>query len=150
MPGYWHRPDETAKTLTPDGWLRTGDGGYIDEDGYIFLTDRLKDVIISGGENIYPMEIENILASHPAVAEVAVIGVPSERWGETVKAIVVLKPGQTAVAGDLIEHCSRSVAAFKRPTSVDFVEALPRNPTGKLLKAVLREKYWQGQKRNIA
>jgi long-chain acyl-CoA synthetase len=150
MPGYWHRPEETAKTLTRDGWLKTGDGGYMNEDGYIFLTDRLKDVIISGGENIYPMEVENVLASHDAVGEVAVIGVPSERWGETVKAIVVLKPGKGSSAADLIEYCGSRLAAYKRPTSVDFVDALPRNPTGKLLKAVLRESYWRDQKRNIA
>jgi long-chain acyl-CoA synthetase len=150
MPEYWHRPEETAKTLTQDGWLKTGDGGYIDEEGYIFLTDRLKDVIISGGENIYPMEVENVLSSHYAVREVAVIGVPSERWGETVKAVVVLKAGTGCSASDLIEYCASRLAPYKRPTSVDFVEALPRNPTGKLLKAVLRETYWRGQKRNIA
>jgi acyl-CoA synthetase (AMP-forming)/AMP-acid ligase II len=150
MPEYWHRPEETAKTLTRDGWLKTGDGGYMDDDGYIFLTDRLKDVIISGGENIYPMEVENVLASHDAVGEVAVIGVPSERWGETVKAIVVLKSGKRSSASDLIEYCASRLAAYKRPTSVDFVDALPRNPTGKLLKAVLRETYWRDQKRNIA
>jgi long-chain acyl-CoA synthetase len=150
MPGYWKRPDETARTMTPDGWLKTGDGGYIDDDGYIFLTDRLKDVIISGGENIYPMEVENVLASHEAVAEVAVIGVPSDRWGETVKAVVVLKSGKKASAADLMEHCRYSLAAYKRPTSVDFVDALPRDPTGKLLKAALRAAYWRDQKRNIA
>jgi long-chain acyl-CoA synthetase len=150
MPEYWHRPEETARTLTPEGWLKTGDGGYMDEEGYIFLTVRLKDVIISGGENIYPTEVENVLASHDAVAEVAVIGVPSERWGETVKAVVVLKPGRRSCASDLIEYCGSRLAAYKRPTSVDFVDALPRNPTGKLLKAVLREAYWHDQKRNIA
>ncbi|MFD2499840.1 hypothetical protein ACFSTI_14665 [Rhizorhabdus histidinilytica] len=143
-------PEATARTITADGWLKTGDGGYIDAEGYIFLTDRLKDVIISGGENVYPTEVENVLASHPAVAEVAVIGVPSERWGETVKAIVALKPGQQATAEELIGYSATLLAGYKRPTSVDFLPALPRNPTGKLLKAVLREPYWQAMQRRIA
>lgn len=150
MLGYYNMPEATARTITADGWLKTGDGGYIDAEGYIFLTDRLKDVIISGGENVYPTEVENVLASHPAVAEVAVIGVPSERWGETVKAIVALKPGQQATAEDLIGYSATLLAGYKRPTSVDFLPALPRNPTGKLLKAVLREPYWQAMQRRIA
>ncbi|MFC3425086.1 long-chain-fatty-acid--CoA ligase [Rhizorhabdus histidinilytica] len=150
MLGYYNMPEATARTITADGWLKTGDGGYIDAEGYIFLTDRLKDVIISGGENVYPTEVENVLASHPAVAEVAVIGVPSERWGETVKAIVALKPGQQATAEELIGYSATLLAGYKRPTSVDFLPALPRNPTGKLLKAVLREPYWQAMQRRIA
>lgn len=150
MLGYYNNPEATARTITSDGWLKTGDGGYIDADGYIFLTDRLKDVIISGGENVYPTEVENVLASHPAVAEVAVIGVPSERWGETVKAIVALKPGQQATAEELIKYSATALAGYKRPTSVDFMPALPRNPTGKLLKAALREPYWQDMQRRIA
>lgn len=150
MLGYFNNPEATARTINPDGWLRTGDGGYIDVDGYIFLTDRLKDVIISGGENVYPTEVENVIASHPAIAEVAVIGVPSDRWGETVKAIVVVKPDHEASAGDVIDFCKQRLAGYKCPTSVDFADALPRNPTGKLLKATLRERYWEGRERRIA
>lgn len=149
MPSYWNRPEETARTITADNWLKTGDGGYIDEDGFIFLTDRLKDVIISGGENVYPTEVENVLSAHPAIAEVAVIGVPSERWGETVKAIAVVKEGASLSADELLQYCKPLLAGYKRPTSVDFVGALPRNPTGKLLKAALREPYWRGQERRI-
>jgi long-chain acyl-CoA synthetase len=149
MLGYWNNPEATARTITPDGWLKTGDGGYIDADGYIFLTDRLKDVIISGGENVYPTEVENVLASHPAVQEVAVIGVPSPKWGETVKAIVAVKKDQSVTAEELIRHCASALAGYKRPTSVEFTDALPRNPTGKLLKAVLRAPYWQGSERRI-
>lgn len=150
MLGYFNNAEATAKTITEDGWLKTGDGGHIDADGYIFLTDRLKDVIISGGENVYPTEVENVLASHPAVAEVAVIGVPSERWGETVKAIVAIKPGHELSAEELIAYSATALAGYKRPTSVDFIDALPRNPTGKLLKAALREPYWQTMQRRIA
>jgi long-chain acyl-CoA synthetase len=149
MLGYWRNPEATARTITPDGWLKTGDGGHIDADGYIFLTDRLKDVIISGGENVYPTEVENVLASHPAVQEVAVIGVPSAKWGETVKAIVAVKDNQSVTAEELIQHCASMLAGYKRPTSVEFTDALPRNPTGKLLKAVLRAPYWQGSERRI-
>jgi acyl-CoA synthetase (AMP-forming)/AMP-acid ligase II len=138
-PGYWHRPQETAATLTPDGWLRTGDAAYADAEGYLFLHDRIKDMIISGGENIYPAEVENALASHPAVADVAVIGVPSERWGETVKAIVVA--GAPVTAEDLIAHARTRLAGYKCPTSVDFVAELPRNASGKILKRVLRESH---------
>jgi acyl-CoA synthetase (AMP-forming)/AMP-acid ligase II len=137
-PGYWHRPEETAATLTPDGWLCTGDAAYVDAEGYLFLHDRIKDMIISGGENIYPAEVENALAAHPAVADVAVIGVPSERWGETVKAIVVAAAPVTAA--DLIAHSRTRLAGYKCPTSVEFVEDLPRNSSGKILKKVLRER----------
>lgn len=150
MLGYWNRPEETAKAFAGDGWMRTGDGGYIDPAGYLFVTDRLKDVIISGGENVYPAEVENVLASHPGVAEVSVIGVPSERWGETVKAVVAIRPGETADAGALIAHARARLAHFKCPTSVDFVDALPRNATGKVLKNELRARYWKGHGRNVA
>ena len=150
MLGYFNNPEATARTINPDGWLRTGDGGYIDADGYIFLTDRLKDVIISGGENVYPTEVENVIASHPAIAEVAVIGVPSDRWGETVKAIAVLRPDHEVGAQDVIGFCRQHLAGYKCPTSVDFADVLPRNPTGKLLKAALRERYWEGLERRIA
>ena len=147
--GYWGRDDETARTLGADGWLRTGDAGFLDAEGYLFLTDRVKDMIISGGENVYPAEVENALSDHPAVADVAVIGVPDERWGETVKAIVVRRPGAAADAGAIIDFARVRLAHFKCPTSVDFVESLPRNPSGKVLKRELREPYWQGRARRI-
>jgi long-chain acyl-CoA synthetase len=147
--GYWARPDDTARTVTSDGWLKTGDAGYLDADGYLFLTDRVKDMIISGGENVYPAEVENALAEHPAVADVAVIGVPDERWGETVKAIVVPRPGVTADGDEIIAYARTRLAHYKCPTSVDVATTLPRNPSGKLLKRELREPYWRGRERGI-
>ena len=149
MVGYWNHPDETAKTITEDGWLKTGDAGYLDAEGFLFLTDRVKDMIVSGGENVYPAEVENALASFPAIAEVAVIGVPSDKWGETVKAVVVLRPGQTATEAEIIAHAKGLLAGYKCPTSVDFTDVLPRNPTGKVLKKDLREPYWAGRSRRI-
>ncbi len=149
MVGYWNHPDETAKTITADGWLKTGDAGYLDAEGFLFLTDRVKDMIVSGGENVYPAEVENALASFPAIAEVAVIGVPSDKWGETVKAVVVLRPGQTATEAEIIAHAKGLLAGYKCPTSVDFTDVLPRNPTGKVLKKDLREPYWAGRARRI-
>ena len=148
--GYWGKSDETARTLTTDGWLKTGDAGFLDEDGYLFLTDRVKDMIISGGENVYPAEVENVLADHPTVADVAVIGVPDDRWGETVKAIVVRKPGVDARPEAIIAFARERLAHYKCPTSVDFAESLPRNPSGKLLKRELREAYWKGRERRIS
>jgi long-chain acyl-CoA synthetase len=141
MAGYANRPEETAATLTADGWLRTGDGGYVDEDGYLFLTDRIKDMIVTGGENVYPVEVEEALAHHPAVAEAAVIGVPDDRWGEVVKALVVTRPGAAASADDLIAFVRERLAGYKLPRSIDFVEDLPRNPSGKVLKHQLRDRY---------
>jgi long-chain acyl-CoA synthetase len=149
MKGYWNKPDETSATITPDGWLKTGDAGYLDANGYVFLTDRVKDMIISGGENIYPAEVENVLASHPAVAEVAVIGVPDEKWGETVKAVVALKSTGQASYAEIIAYGKAHLAGYKCPTSVDFVPALPRNPSGKVLKKDLRAPYWIGKTRRI-
>jgi len=147
--GYWARPDETARTVTPDGWLKTGDAGYLDDEGYLFLTDRVKDMIISGGENVYPAEVENALAEHPAVGDVAVIGVPDERWGETVKAVVVLRAGAAAEADEIIAYARTRLAHYKCPTSVDFATSLPRNPSGKLLKRELREPHWRGHERHV-
>jgi long-chain acyl-CoA synthetase len=141
MAGYFNRPDETAAALTEDGWLRTGDGGYLDDEGYLFLTDRIKDMIVSGGENVYPIEVEEALAQHPAVEHVAVIGVPHERWGETVKALVVLRPGHAADADELIAFARARIAGYKIPRSVDFVDELPRTPSGKVLKRELRERF---------
>ncbi len=149
MKGYWSRPDETAATITEDGWLRTGDAGYLDGEGFLYLHDRIKDMIISGGQNIYPAEVENVLMNHPDVADVAVIGIPDERWGETVKAIVVARPGTVPDPASIISHARERIAHFKCPTSVDFVATLPRNPSGKVLKRELREPYWAGRARRI-
>jgi long-chain acyl-CoA synthetase len=148
MRGYFNRPEASAEVLV-DGWFRSGDVGYRDADGYLYLRDRTKDVIISGAENIYPTEVENVLAAHPAVAECAVIGVPSERWGETPRAMVVLKPGESATEEDLIAHCKGDLAGYKCPSGVDFVDELPRNPAGKILKKELRKPFWAGRDRQL-
>jgi len=148
MKGYWNKPALTGEVLK-DGWYFTGDMGRMDELGYLFVVDRKKDMIISGGENIYPTEIENILFRHPAVADAAVIGVPDENWGEAVKALVVLKQGVTASEPELIEFCKSRLASFKKPRSVSFVSELPRSGAGKLLKRELREQYWKGWERII-
>jgi long-chain acyl-CoA synthetase len=149
MLGYWNKPEETARTVDADGWLHTGDAGYLDDEGFLFLTDRVKDMIVSGGENVYPIEVENVLNAHPAVSEAAVIGVPHERWGETVKAIVVLRPGASATAPELMAYAKERLAGYKCPTSVDFAPDLPRNPSGKILKKDLREPFWAGQARRV-
>ena len=143
-PGYFGRPEETAAALLPDGWLRTGDGGYVDEDGHLFLTDRIKDMIVSGGENVYPVEVEEALSHHPDVVEAAVIGIPDERWVEAVAAIVVRRPGAQATAEDLIAFARERLAGYKLPRSIGFVEELPRTPSGKVLKRELRERYRAG------
>ena len=158
MLGYWEKPEETAAAIDGEGWLRTGDAGYLDDEDYLFLHDRINDMIVSGGENMYPAEIENVLLSHPAVSDAAAIGVPHDRWGETVKAIVVLAPDTDAdadadrnvLAAEIIEHCRGHLAHYKCPTSVDFAETLPRNPSGKILKRELREPYWRGRERHIS
>jgi long-chain acyl-CoA synthetase len=139
--GYFNRPAETAAALTPDGWLRTGDGGYVDEQGYLFLTDRIKDMIVSGGENVYPVEVEEALAQHADVADVAVIGVPDAHWGEAVKALVVPRAGTRPTADELIAFARERLAGYKLPRSVEFVGELPRTPSGKVLKRELRERY---------
>ena len=149
MAGYWRKPEETAATIDGEGWLRTGDAGYFDADGYLYLHDRIKDMIVSGGENIYPAEVENVLLSHPAIIDAAVIGVPDPKWGETVKAIVVLTPGETLDGTGVIAHCRDRLAHYKCPTSVDVTDALPRNPSGKILKRQLRAPYWAGKERSI-
>jgi acyl-CoA synthetase (AMP-forming)/AMP-acid ligase II len=149
MKGFLGRPEATAEVTTEDGWFRTGDIGRMDDGGYVYVEDRLKDMIISGGENIYSPEIERVLAEHPAVAEVAVIGVPDEQWGEQVKAVVSLRPGTSATEEELIGWCREQLASFKCPRSIDVVEALPRNPTGKILKRQLRQPYWEGRDRVI-
>ncbi len=141
MAGYYNRSDETAGALLPDGWLRTGDGGYRDEDGYLFLTDRIKDMIVSGGENVYPVEVEEVLSQHPAVADVAVIGLADERWGEVVTAFVIPRSGAEVDAGDLVAFARQKLAGYKLPRTVEFVAELPRSPAGKVLKRELRQRY---------
>jgi acyl-CoA synthetase (AMP-forming)/AMP-acid ligase II len=147
MKGYWGN-DRATQAAFVGRWIRSGDAGYL-RNGYLFLHDRIKDMINSGGENIYPAEVENVLMLHPALADGAVIGVPDEQWGEAVKACVVLKPGARASAAEIIEFMRSRIARFKCPKSVDFLEAIPRNPTGKILKRVLREPYWRGRERRI-
>jgi long-chain acyl-CoA synthetase len=149
MAGYWANPEATARAITADGWFRTGDAGYLDADGYVFLHDRMKDMIVSGGENIYPAEVENVLAKHPSVADVAVIGVPDETWGEAVKAVCVRAPGATVTSDELIGFARGELAGFKLPKSVEFTDVLPRNPSGKLLKREIRAPYWEGRERQI-
>jgi acyl-CoA synthetase (AMP-forming)/AMP-acid ligase II len=149
MKGYWNLAEATASTLDGSGWLRTGDAGYMDEDGYLFIHDRVKDMIVSGGENVYPAEVENAIFGHPDVADVAVIGVPDEKWGEAVKALVVLK-SEKSLDGESILNWARSrIAAFKVPKSVETIDALPRNASGKVLRRELREPYWAGQQRRV-
>jgi long-chain acyl-CoA synthetase len=149
MAGYWNLPEATAKTIDKDGWLRTGDAGYLDEDGYVYIHDRVKDMIITGAENVYPAEVESAIYGHPDVADVAVIGVPDEKWGEAVKAIVVPKPGKSPDPQDIIAFARTRVAAYKAPKSVDFIEALPRNASGKILRRELREPFWAGKERRV-
>ncbi|MEM8720134.1 MAG: fatty acid--CoA ligase [Cyanobacteria bacterium P01_G01_bin.39] len=148
MLGYWKLPEATAKTLI-DGWIHTGDAGYLDQEGYIYICDRLKDMICYAGENVYPAEIENILYEHPAIAEVGVIGVPDEDFGESIKAIVVLKSGMQVKALEIINFVRGKLADFKLPRSIEFVQSLPRTPSGKIQKAKLREKYWKGYQRKV-
>ena len=147
--GYWRHPAATAELLDADGWLHTGDAGRL-VDGYLFLLDRTKDMIVTGAENVYPAEVENLLASHRAVADVAVIGIPDDRWGEAVHVLVVRADGHPDIdEAALIEHCRRGLAGYKRPKRVEFVESLPRNPTGKIVKRALRAPYWEGRSRLV-
>jgi acyl-CoA synthetase (AMP-forming)/AMP-acid ligase II len=148
MAGYWDNPQASSEVLV-DGWFHTGDGGFIDDQGYLSITDRKKDVIITGGENVSSIEVEDCLFSHPAVAEVAVIGVPSERWGETVKALVVVAAGEQVTEDEIIAYCKERLARYKAPTSVEFRETIPRTATGKIQKFKLRQEYWQGRDRQV-
>ncbi len=148
MKGYWNKPEASAAAIS-DGWMRTGDAAYADADGYFFIYDRVKDMIVTGGENVYPAEVENAIAGHPDVADVAVIGVPDEKWGEVVKAIVVAKPGSPKNAASVIARAREKIAGYKAPKSVDFVDAIPRNITGKILRRELRAPYWQGRERKV-
>ncbi|MGZ5410022.1 MAG: long-chain-fatty-acid--CoA ligase [Aeromicrobium sp.] len=148
-PGYLGNPEATAELLTDGGWVRTGDVGRLDDEGFVFIEDRVKDMIISGGENIYSPEIERVLAEHPAIAEIAVIGVPDDIWGEAVKAVVAFKPGESATPEELIAFTRERLSPYKCPKSIDIVEALPRNPSGKILKRDLRKPYWADQERQV-
>lgn len=149
MAGYWKLPEATAATLDKEGWLHTGDAGFMDEDGYVYIHDRIKDMICSGAENIYPTEVENAVAENPDVAEVAVIGVPDDRWGEAVKAFVVLRSGKKTTESELLAWLRGKIGGFKMPKTIEFIDALPRNPSGKILKKDLRAKYWAGKDRQV-
>ena len=148
MRGYWNKPEATVQA-TREGWMHTGDAAYADAEGYVFIYDRVKDMIVTGGENVYPAEVENAIFGHPDVADVAVIGVPDAKWGEAVKAMVVLKPGATPDAANVIAWARTRIAGFKAPGSVDFVAAIPRNITGKILRRELRKPYWEGRDRLV-
>lgn len=147
--GYWIRPGATEQTIDPDGWLHSGDVGIMDADGYVYIQDRIKDMIISGGENVYPAQVESAIYGHPAIAEVAVIGIPSEKWGEEVKACCVAKPGMDLDEADVIAYTRERIAAFKAPKSVDMIPEMPRNASGKILRRQLRAPYWEGHKRQV-
>jgi acyl-CoA synthetase (AMP-forming)/AMP-acid ligase II len=149
MKGYWNRPEATEESIK-DGFFYTGDAGYFDEDGFLFIHDRVKDMIVSGGENVYPAEVENAIFGHPDVADVAVIGIPDEKWGESVKAIIVAKEGTNPTPESIIAWAKERIAGYKCPKSVDTIDALPRNPSGKILRKDLREPYWAGQERRVS
>ena len=148
MLGYWNKPDQTNAALR-DGWMRTGDGGRMDADGYLFIVDRMKDMMVSGGENVYSAEVENAMARHPAVAACAVIGIPSDKWGEAVHAVVVLKANAIATPAELTEHCKQIIAGYKCPQSVEFRDSLPVTGAGKVLKTELRKPFWEGKTRAV-
>lgn len=148
MKGYWHRPEASEQALQ-DGWYHSGDVGYLDADGYLHIQDRLKDMIVSGGENVYPAEVERVMADHPEVADVAVFGVPDPKWGEAVKAAVVLKADSSLTEEALIAFARGRLAGYKCPKTIDWVANIPRNATGKILKRVLRQPYWSDQSRNV-
>ena len=149
MKAYWNLPEATKDTFDQDGWLRTGDAGYLDEQGYLYIHDRVKDMIISGGENVYPAEVENAVYSHPDVSDVAVVGVPDEKWGEAIKAFVVLKPGANQDEKAIIDFSRTQIATYKCPKTVDFIDTLPRNASGKVLRRELREPYWAGKSKAV-
>jgi long-chain acyl-CoA synthetase len=149
MAGYWNKPEETEKALR-GGWMHTGDAGYMDEDGFVFIVDRIKDMIITGAENVYPAEVEHVIYQHPAVALCAVIGIPNEKWGESVHAVVTLKEGYDLTTEDLIAHCRQHIGGYKCPRSVDFrTDPLPMSGAGKILKRELRAPYWEGRERRV-
>jgi len=150
MMGYWERPEETAKAII-DGWMHTGDGGYMDESGFVYVVDRVKDMIISGGENVYSVEVENAITQHPDVAQCAVIGIPDDRWGELVHAVVVPKPGAKLSANEMIDFCKTLIAGYKCPRSVEITETpLPLSGAGKILKRDLRKPFWENRERRVS
>jgi acyl-CoA synthetase (AMP-forming)/AMP-acid ligase II len=149
MAGYWGRPDLTAEVIDEEGWARTGDLGFLDDDGLLHIVDRKKDVIVSGGFNVYPAEVERVIAGVEGVEEVVVVGAPSERWGEAVKAIVVARPGSGLDAEVIVEACRREIASYKKPVEVEFVDNLPKTNTGKVLRRELRESQWYGRDRRV-
>jgi acyl-CoA synthetase (AMP-forming)/AMP-acid ligase II len=148
MLGYWNKPEQTAAALR-NGWMHTGDGGRMDEDGYLYIVDRMKDMIVSGGENVYSAEVENALAKHPAVAACAVIGIPHDQWGEAVHAVVVLKAGAAVTSETLSVHCRDIIASYKCPRSFEFRESMPTTGAGKILKTELRKPFWEGKTRAV-
>ena len=148
MKGYWKLPEETKETLK-DGWLYTGDMGYWDEYGYLYMADRKKEMIISGGENIYPNEVEQVIPEIDGVEDVAVIGVPDDKWGEAVKALIIKSPDSGLTGEDVIRYCSQQIAGYKKPKSVEFISEFPRSPVGKVQKKVLRERYWEGREKMV-
>jgi long-chain acyl-CoA synthetase len=151
MVGYWNLPEASAQTLSADNWLRTGDAGFMDVDGYVYIQDRIKDMIISGGENVYSVEVENVVAQHPAVLQCAVIGVPDDTWGEQVHAVVVKRPGADVQPQEIIAFCKDRIAGYKCPRSVDVRESLlPLSGAGKILKRELRRPFWEDRDRHIA
>jgi acyl-CoA synthetase (AMP-forming)/AMP-acid ligase II len=148
MLGYWNKPEESARA-TRGGWMHTGDGGYMDNDGFIFIADRLKDMIVTGGENVYSVEVENAVARHPAVLQCAVIAIPDDTWGETVHACIVCRPGMALTLDDLQTHCRESIANYKIPRSLEVIAEMPLSGAGKVLKTRLRERFWAGRARRI-
>jgi acyl-CoA synthetase (AMP-forming)/AMP-acid ligase II len=150
MRGYWNKPEQTRAAMPEDGWLRTGDGAYMDERGFIFIVDRVKDMIVTGGENVFSAEVENAIGSHPAVAMCAVIGIPSKEWGEAVHAIIVPRAAGGVSEEDIIAHCKQKIAGYKCPKTVEFRTELPLSGAGKILKAQMRDAYWKGQTRKVA
>jgi long-chain acyl-CoA synthetase len=150
MLGYWRQPEVTAETFRDGGgWMRTGDLAAWDDDGFVYIVDRAKDMVISGGENIYPTQVEQCIYRHPSVLECAVIGVPDEVWGEALKAVVVLKPGTSATEDEIVELTRRELASYMKPKSVEFVDTLPKGPTGKIMKRELRAAYWPDHARRV-
>jgi len=148
MLGYWNKPEATAEAVR-DGWMHTGDGGYMDEEGFVYIVDRIKDMIVTGGENVYSVEVENAVAKHAAVMQCAVIGIPDDQWGELVHACVVPYSGASVTLDELQQHCKSMIANYKVPRSLEIMESLPMSGAGKILKKTLREKHWAGRNRQV-
>jgi acyl-CoA synthetase (AMP-forming)/AMP-acid ligase II len=149
MKSYWNRPEATEESIV-DGWFYSGDAGYFDEEGFIYIHDRVKDMIVSGGENIYPAEVENALMSHDDILDAAVVGIPDDNWGESVKGFVVLKEGVELKEDDIISYVRTQIAGYKCPKSINYLNELPRNPSGKILRREIRAPFWEGKDRNIS